>query len=81
MNREHELFKFLREFGAETHADERVAARWHDLHVVAYSVIILLYVGSILWHLAAAARHRQAAQLLDSARRANSGVAPNDEGC
>jgi hypothetical protein len=75
------VFRFLREFGAESHADERLAARWHGLHVVAYGLLIFFYCGSIAWHLAAAARHRRAATLLDSARRANSGVADDDQGC
>ena len=75
------MFTFLREFGQETHTDERRAATSHLIHVVAYGVLIGLYCLSIAWHLAASARHRRAARLLDSARRAGVADVDDDQGC
>ena len=60
--RDLELFKLLREFASESHADERVAAKWHVGHAVAYGVLIVQYSLAIAWHLAAAGRHRAAAK-------------------
>lgn len=59
------MFRFLKEFASERHADERVAMRWHIGHAVVYGVLILQYIGGIVWHLAAANRHRDAARKHD----------------
>lgn len=56
--------RFLREFGSERHADERLAMRWHYGHVFAYGLVTFFYLGAICWHLAAAGRHRRAAEAL-----------------
>lgn len=58
------MLGWLKHFGSENHADERIAERWHIGHAMAYGVLILLYCGSIAWHVAAAARHRAAARRL-----------------
>lgn len=75
------MFNFLRDFSSENHADERLAEKWHLAHTATYAVLIVLYIGASFWHLGAASRHRRAARLLEVARRANSGVADNDQGC
>ena len=75
------MFRFLREFGQETHADEARAARWHVAHAVTYGVLIALYIGSILWHLGAASRHRRAVRLLEAARRSGAAEMDDDQGC
>ena len=61
------MFKFLREFASESHADERLAARWHTWHAGAYGLLILQYSVAIVWHLAAAGRHRAAAKRKEGA--------------
>ena len=73
------MWAWLKNLGSENHADERLAERWHLLHAGAYGLVILLYCGSIAFHLAAASRHRRAIQRLDSARRGSSGVSEVDD--
>lgn len=75
------MFGWLGSFSTEDHADERLAEKWHRAHTFTYGVLIVLYIGAAIWHLGAASRHRRAALLLDSARRASSGVADDDQGC
>ena len=75
------VFRFLREFGQETHADEARAARWHIAHAVTYGIMIFLYVGSALWHVGAAARHHRAVRLLESAGRAGTAEMDDNQGC
>ena len=75
------MFGWLARLADESHRSERVARRFHLGQAVVYGVLIAGYVCMISYHVSAAGRHRRAARLLDSARRANSGVAPNDEGC
>ena len=53
---------WLRDFASESHSDEKRAATWHWLHVGVYGLLMVLYTGSILWHVAAAQRHREAAE-------------------
>lgn len=72
------MWTWLKNLGSENHADERLAERWHWAHAVAYGIVIVLYCGSITFHLAAAGRHHRAAQLLESARRGSSGVSEAD---
>ena len=62
------MFKFLRDFASERHADERVAARWHRWHAITYGVLMLQYSAAIVWHLAAAGRHRAAAKRKEEER-------------
>ena len=71
------MWGWLANLGSENHADERRAERWHWLHAGAYFVVILLYCGSITFHVAAAARHRQAARRLEAARRADAAWGPD----
>ena len=73
------LLHFLHEFSTESHADERLAEKWHLAHTATYLVLIVLYIGASIWHLGAAGRHRHTARLLEAARRV--GVADNDQGC
>lgn len=65
------MIGWFKHFARENHADERMAARWHVAHAVTYGVLIVLYAGSIAWHVIAASRHRAAAQKLPSARAGN----------
>ena len=75
------MFGWLSRLSDESHSSELTAARWHVGHSFVYAILIGGYFCMIAFHLSAATRHRRAARLLDSARRANSGVAANDEGC
>lgn len=65
------MFRFLRNFGTENHADERMARNWHIGHAIAYGALIGFYAFSIAWHLTAAGRHAAAAARLESARGQN----------
>ena len=56
------MWQWLRNFGGESHSDERLAARWHRLHAITYGLLIGEYLAAICWHLAAAYRHREAAK-------------------
>lgn len=56
------MWRWLRRLADEGHRSERIAARWHTGHALAYSVLIVGYVCMGAWHLAAASRHRQAAK-------------------
>lgn len=51
------MVTWLNRLTDEHHASERLAARWHRLHALVYGGLVGLYVGAIVWHLAAAARH------------------------
>lgn len=75
------MWRWLGRLADEGHRSETIAAHWHRGHAVAYGMLILGYAGMILWHLAAAARHRRAARLLESARRAGAADVDDDQGC
>lgn len=53
----------------EGHRSETVAGWWHFGHSIAYSFLILGYSGMILWHMAAARRHWDAAEQLLKAEK------------
>ena len=76
------MFAWLDRLADESHRSETVAGRWHRGHALAYWILIAGYVCMSAWHLAAAARHARTARFLESARRASSGVAADDDqGC
>ena len=75
------MFRWLARLADESHRSERVARRFHLGQAVAYGVLIGVYFCMIAYHVSAAGRHRRAVRLLDSARRANSGVVDTDQGC
>lgn len=69
------MLGWLNRLADESHRSETVAARWHRGHAVAYWILIAGYVCMSAWHLAAAARHRRTARLIEVAKRGTSGVA------
>ena len=51
------IFRWLQRLSDEQHSSHELATRWHMAHVVVMSVALVLNVGSIAWHYAAAMRH------------------------
>ena len=77
------MLAWVKRLADEGHQSERIARRFHIGQAIAYGFLIAGYVCMISYHWAAAARHHQAAQRLNAARRGNSGVADldDDQGC
>ena len=51
------ILRWLQQLSDEQHSSHELATRWHMAHVVVMSVALVLNVGSIAWHYAAAMRH------------------------